>query len=244
MPHCLDAVVRHRSSGSRGRPGTGPPSTWSRRRRRTKRSARRGGGPESTSATARTPRRPGRRASGFFRCPFPMLLVLPRIRSDDCPGSLQDAVDATLRVTQAGGAIDTGRRAGARVAHRRLRRSRGGRARRGGGRLVPGRAAAAALDDQFKYRLRPRPRPRRGRPQESFDSCGPAGRPREDARQHVHAQGPERNSDAFRGYVLGAQPRAPGRAPVVRRLARREGGPRLLRRAARRLSHGRRRSIE
>ena len=154
------------------------------------------------------------------------------------------AIDATLRVTQAGGAIDTGRRAGARVAHRRLRRSRGGRARRSGGRLVPGRAAAAALDDQFKYRLRPRPRPRRGRPQESFDSCGPAGRPREDARQHVHAQGPERNSDAFRGYVLGAQPRAPGRAPVVRRLARREGGPRLLRRAARRLSHGRRRSIE
>ena len=150
----------------------------------------------------------------------------------------------TLRVTQAGGAIDAGRRAGARVAHRRLRRSRGGRARRGGGRLVPGRAATAALDDQFKYRLRPRPRPRRGRPQESFDSCGPAGRPREDARQHVHAQGPERNSDAFRGYVLGAQPRAPGRAPVVRRLARREGGPRLLRRAARRLSHGRRRSIE
>ena len=170
--------------------------------------------------------------------------VLPHIRSDDFPGSLQDAVDATLRVTQAGGAIDAGRRAGARVAHRRLRRSRGGRARRGGGRLVPGRAAAAALDDQFKYRLRPWPRPRRGRPQESFDSCGPPGRPREDARQDVGAQGPERTRDAFRAYIFGAQPRAPGRAPVARRLARRSGGPRLLRRAARRLPHIRQGSID
>ena len=164
-------------------------------------------------------------------------LVLPRIRSDDFPGSLQDTVGATPRVTQAGGAIDAGRRAGARVAHRCHWRRRGGRARRGGGRLVPGRAAAAALDNQFKYRLRPRPRPRRGRPQESFDSCGPPGRPREDARQDVGAQGPERTRDAFRAYVFGAQPRAPGRAPVVRRLARRSGGPRLLRRAARRLPH-------
>ena len=182
-----------------------------------------------------------------------MPLVLPRIRSDDRPRSLRprreippDAVDATLRVTQAGGAAGPGRRrrVGARVAHRCHWRRRGGRARRGGGRLVPGRAAAAALDDQFKYRLRPRPRPRRGRPQESFDSCGPPGRPRENARQDVGAQGPERTRDAFRGYVFGAQPRAPGRAPVVRRLARRKGGPRLLRRAARRLSHSRRRSID
>ena len=171
-------------------------------------------------------------------------LVLPRIRSDDFPGSLQDTVGATPRVTQAGGAIDAGRRVGARVAHRCHWRRRGGRARRGGGRLVPGRAAAAALDNQFKYRLRPRPRPRRGRPQESFNSCGPPGRPREDACQDVGAQGPERTRGARRGYVFGAQPRAPGRAPVVRRLARRKGGPRLLRRAARRLSHSRRRSID
>ena len=173
-------------------------------------------------------------------------LVLPRIRSDDFPGSLQDTVGATPRVTQAGGAAGPGRRrrVGARVAHRCHWRRRGGRARRGGGRLVPGRAAAAALDNQFKYRLRPRPRPRRGRPQESFDSCGPPGRPREDARQDVGAQGPERTRDAFRAYVFGAQSRAPGRAPVVRRLARRSGGPRLLRRAARRLPHIRQGSID